>query len=128
MPDIKDTSEHSAYTGNKNASPEPLSAVKPQGRDNKNRRKFFKKAESQEYHVNAKLGGNFLRNKNNQGVRNNILKKSTNEDSSNGKAISEISKEGDRKETRTRSKVSFNTSVLDNEKSAKESVAHNIEE
>ena len=77
--------------------------------------------------MTAKLGGT-LRNKNHQGVRNNIMKKSTNENSSNGKAISEISKDGDRREVRTKSKVSFNTSVLPDEKSAKESVAANIEE
>jgi hypothetical protein len=72
------------------------------------------------------LGGNFLRNKNNQGIRNGVLKKSTNDDSSNGgRVISDISKDG---KARTKSKVSFNASVIDNEKSAKESAAHNIEE
>ena len=78
---------------------------------------------SQEYSINSRLGGVRLNNKNAFGVRNNILKKSTNEENSDGKAISEISKDGDRKETRSRSKVSFNTSALPDDKSAKGSVA-----
>jgi len=126
LPDIQDTSEHSAYTGSKNVSAEPLSTAKPQGRDMKHRRGYLRKAESQEYSVNSIILG--LKNKNATGVRNNILKKSTNKDGSGSDAISELSKDGDRKDTSSKARVSFNTSAWPEDRSEKRSVAKNIEQ
>ena len=73
--------------------------------------------------MNSRLGGVLLKNKNVFGQRNNIQKKSTNEDNSYGEIITENSKDGDKRDARSRSKVSFNTSAPPDDKSGKGSVA-----
>jgi hypothetical protein len=92
----------------------------------KHRRGYLRKAESQEYSVNSIILG--LKNKNANGLRNNVMKKSTNKDNTNSEAISELSNDGERKETSSKARVSFNTSAMPEDRSEKRSVAKNIEQ